>query len=181
MRELFFVFSSVNVTTCTVSSADSGDRRQRLPKGSRKYLAMYQKDFDGWNAVKKRIEVEERRVHIRAGEIRWVAFGVNIGSEIDGKGVSFTRPALVVYVIGAHLALVVPMSTNVKNIAGYIPFEWKGATVALCVHQTRIVSQKRILSRKGRVAGSRLEHAKQEITNFFHLSPNPPTSTQTER
>jgi len=107
---------------------------------------MYFKDFENWNLVKKRIEDEERKVNIRAGEIRWVAFGVNIGSEIDGKGVSFTRPALVLHVIGSHLALVIPMSTKVKEIAGYVPFEWKGKITALCIHQMRIISQKRVLS-----------------------------------
>ena len=109
-------------------------------------------------------------MHIRAGEIRWVAFGVNVGSEIDGKGVSFTRPALIAHVIGSHLALVVPLSTSVKEIAGYIPFEWKGKTIALCVHQTRIVSQKRVLSRKGRIANSRLKKAKNEIAKFFRFN-----------
>jgi tetrahydromethanopterin S-methyltransferase subunit G len=44
---------------------------------------MYFKDFDKWNLVKKRINEEERKVNIRQGEIRWIAFGVNVGS---GKG-----------------------------------------------------------------------------------------------
>jgi len=130
---------------------------------------MYFKDFEKWNLVKKRIEIEERKVNIRAGEIRWVAFGVNIGSEIDGKGVSFTRPALVIHVIGSHLALVVPMSTKVKEIAGYVPFEWKGKVTALCIHQMRIISQKRILSRKGRISDHRLEEIQKEIKKFYHF------------
>ena len=128
---------------------------------------MYYKDFDAWNSVKKRLEEERRQVFIRAGEIRWVAFGINIGSEIDGKGVSFTRPALVLHVIGSHLALIVPMSTKVKNIAGYVSFEWKGLTAALCIHQIRIVSQKRLLARKGRISQKRLADIKKEITKFF--------------
>ena len=130
---------------------------------------MYFKDFDGWNLVKKRLNEEDRKVYIRAGEIRWVAFGVNISSEIDGKGISFTRPALVVHVIGSHLALVIPMSTKMKNVAGYIPFEWKGIISALCVHQIKIVSQKRILSRKGKISNQRLENIKSEVTKFFSL------------
>jgi len=130
---------------------------------------MYFKDFEGWNLVKKRLNEENRKVYIRAGEIRWVAFGVNVGSEIDGKGISFTRPALVIHVIGSHLALIVPMSTKIKDIAGYIPFEWKGSTSALCVHQIKIVSQKRILSRKGRISNQRLKKIKLEIVKFFGL------------
>lgn len=127
----------------------------------------YKKDFDAWNNVKKRLEQEKRKVYIRAGEIRWVAFGVNLGSEIDGKGVSFTRPALILHVIGSHLALVIPMSTKIKNIAGYISFEWKGSMAALCIHQIRIVSQKRVLARKGRISQNRLNIIKKEITKFF--------------
>ena len=128
---------------------------------------MYLKDFDKWNEVKKRVNKEEREVNIRAGEIRWVAFGINVGSEIDGKGESFTRPALVLHVVGSHLALIAPMSTKMKNVAGYIPFEWKGTSTALCVHQIRIVSQKRILSRKGKVSRVKLEVIKKEISKFF--------------
>lgn len=77
---------------------------------------MYQKDFDSWHAVKKRIEAEEQKVYIRAGEIRWIAFGINIGSELDGKGDSFTRPGLIVHVIGSRLALVVPKMQRIRII-----------------------------------------------------------------
>lgn len=130
---------------------------------------MYQKDFDGWNIVKKQVQDTDHGVYIRAGEIRWVAFGVNVGSEIDGKGEVFTRPALILHVIGSHLALVIPMSSKKKNIAGYVPFEWKSATSALCIHQMRIVSQKRVLSRKGKISNKRLIKVKEEIKKFFSL------------
>lgn len=130
---------------------------------------MYFKDFDKWNKVKKKVDTEEFEVNIRSGEIRWVSFGVNVGSEIDGKGESFTRPALVLHVIGSHLALVIPMSTKVKNVAGYFPFEWKGSTTALCIHQMRIVSQKRILSRKGRISDARIDAIKKEVSKFFSM------------
>ncbi|MBI2100458.1 MAG: type II toxin-antitoxin system PemK/MazF family toxin [Candidatus Vogelbacteria bacterium] len=146
-------------------------RRQAstAPPGVVNVKTMYFKDFDGWGLVKKRLNEETRRVHIRAGEIRWVTFGVNIGSEIDGKGVSFTRPALVVHVIGSHLALVIPMSTKIKDVAGYVPFEWRGVASALCVHQIKIVSQKRILSRKGKISKQRLRNIKTEVVKFFGL------------
>lgn|SRR3989344_6018725 len=128
---------------------------------------MYFKDFDKWNEVKKRVHQEERTVNIRAGEIRWVSFGINIGSEIDGKGLSFTRPALILHVIGSHLALIIPMSTKVKDIAGYVPFTWKNITTALCLHQIRIVSNKRVLSRKGRISQNKLKAIKKELSKFF--------------
>ena len=130
---------------------------------------MYFKDFDKWNIVKKRVHTDEMKVSIRAGEIRWVSCGVNVGSEIDGKGESFTRPALVAHVVGAVLALVVPLSTKLKNVAGYVPFEFQGKQVSVCVHQMRIISQRRVLARKGRISDKRLKEIKMEIKKFFDL------------
>ncbi len=132
-------------------------------------MGAYFKDFDNWNEIKKSVNKEERQINIRAGEIRWVAFGINIGSEIDGKGKSFTRPALILHVIGSHLALAVPMSTKVKDVAGYVPFEWRGVTTALCVHQMRIISQKRVLSRKGRISEQKLVKIKKAVAKFFSI------------
>jgi hypothetical protein len=40
----------------------------------------YFKDFDRWNNIKKAINAETYITKIRAGEIRWIALGVNIGS-----------------------------------------------------------------------------------------------------
>ncbi|MEK9130579.1 MAG: type II toxin-antitoxin system PemK/MazF family toxin [Patescibacteria group bacterium] len=130
---------------------------------------MYLKQFDEWHPVKKRLQSEERHVYIRPGEIRWIAFGVNLGSEIDGKGVSFTRPGFVVHVFGSFLALVIPLSTKMKDHPGYLPFEWDGKPTAICIHQMRVVSQKRIFSRKGRISETRLLSVKRSIKDFFSL------------
>jgi len=130
---------------------------------------MYFKDFDKWNEVKKHTDNNDTKVSIRAGEIRWVSFGVNVGSEIDGKGESFTRPGLILHVIGSHLAFVAPLSTKVKEVAGYLPFNWKGTTTALCIHQIRTISQKRILSRKGRISEDKLKAIKDEIIKFYNF------------
>lgn len=128
---------------------------------------MYFKDFDKWNEVKKDTDGSVRQTHIRTGEIRWISFGVNVGSEIDGKGESFTRPGLVLHVVGSHLALVVPISTKLKEVAGYTRFERKGTTTALCIHQLRAVSQKRVLSRKGRISEAKLIAIKSQIKEFY--------------
>ena len=130
---------------------------------------MYFKDFDNWNEMQKHLNSDDKHVNIRAGEIRWVAFGVNIGSEIDGKGISFTRPALIVHVIGSNLALVVPLSTKVKEMVGYLSFEFQGKTVSLCIHQSKTISQKRILSRKGKISEKKLGEIKEHLKRFFAL------------
>lgn len=152
-----------------ILNAPSPSGVHSLRKGAVYFLdtLMYFKDFDKWNAVKKRLQAEEREINIRKGEIRWVSFGVNIGSEMDGKGISFARPALIIHVIGARLALIVPLTTKVKDIPGYVPFAWNNRANALCVHQMKVVSQKRILGRLGKISVNRLEQCKNDITSFY--------------
>lgn len=130
---------------------------------------MYIKDFDTWNKVKQRIHGEARTINIREGEIRWVSLGVNVGSEIDGKGVSFTRPALIIHVIGAQLALVVPMSTKLNDVPGYMPIIFKEKMVSLCFNQMRVISQKRIYSRLGKVSTNKLLQYKAATKEFYSL------------
>ena len=128
---------------------------------------MYIKDFDAWNVVKKRIQGEKRMVYVRAGEVRWCTVGVNIGSEVDGKGVSFTRPALVLHVIGSRLALIVPLTTKKKFLPGYYPFKFQEKEHSLCVHQLKIISTKRLLKRKGKITKNRLKEIKDLVKDFY--------------
>lgn len=100
---------------------------------------MYIKNFEDWGFVKKRLDAENRKVSICSGEIRWMSIGINVGSEIDGKGVSFTRPGLILHVIGSSLALVIPFITKIKNVPGYFAFSLKDGTISLCIHQMRIL------------------------------------------
>ena len=130
---------------------------------------MYIKNFDSWNQVKKKIQSENRKIYIRSGEIRWCLMGVNLGSEIDGKGNSYTRPVLILHVIGSRLALVIPMSTKVKSLPGYYGFKFHDKKRSLCLHQMRVVSSKRLLKRKGKITKKRLSEVKKWISDFYSL------------
>jgi len=74
-----------------------------------------------------------------------------------------------IHVIGSNLALVVPLSTKIKEMAGYMPFEFQGKVGSLCIHQCRTISQKRILSRKGRISDKKLAEIKASVKSFFAL------------
>jgi mRNA interferase MazF len=132
---------------------------------------MYFKDFDQWNRVKKHTDSEpEQGGIVRAGEIRWAILGVNVGSEIDGKGHAFTRPVLILHVVGKNLALIVPLSTKLKETAGYESFVWRSREVSLCVHQMKVISQKRLLRRQGKISSKRLNDVRAKILKFFSLA-----------
>jgi mRNA interferase MazF len=129
----------------------------------------YMKDYPGWMGVKRNLDEQEMTQFVRPGEIRWASLGINVGSEIDGKGASFTRPVLIVSVVGKHLALILPITSKIKDLPGYVSFEYADNHDALCIHQIRVISQKRIFNRISKISETRLEIYKEKIKSFFYL------------
>ncbi|KKU58619.1 MAG: hypothetical protein UX81_C0020G0003 [Parcubacteria group bacterium GW2011_GWA2_47_12] len=72
-----------------------------------------QKDFDAWNEVKKRTDAEEPRLYT-VREIWWCRFGVNIGTEQNGRGEWFVRPCVILRGFGPEACLVVPLTTSIR-------------------------------------------------------------------
>jgi len=58
------------------------------------------KDFDGWNREKKKTHAETPRLYT-VREIWWCRLGINVGSEQDGRGTNFLRPAVILRGFGA--------------------------------------------------------------------------------
>ena len=73
-----------------------------------------EKDFDSWNEIKKKTNKEKSRLYT-VREIWWCQFGVNIGSEQDGRGEKYLRPALILHGFGPDACLVVPLTTSTRE------------------------------------------------------------------
>ena len=76
-----------------------------------------QKDFDGWNKLKKEIDAreEDSRLFFKDGEVWWVSLGVNIGFEINGKDEQFMRPVIVLKKYNKFSFLALPLTTAKKE------------------------------------------------------------------
>lgn len=72
------------------------------------------KDFDSWNEIKKKTESEERRLY-KVREIWWCQFGLNVGTEQDGRGRLFLRPCLILRGFGPDACFVIPLTTSKRN------------------------------------------------------------------
>ncbi len=72
------------------------------------------KDFDEWNNEKKKAHSEEPRLYT-VREIWWCRFGVNIGTEQDGSGALFLRPAIILRGFGPDACLVAPLTTSARE------------------------------------------------------------------
>lgn len=130
---------------------------------------LYRKDYRAWSVVKQALDKGPENIYIRNGEIRWVAIGVNVGSEIDGKGVSYTRPCLILHVIGSSLALVVPFTSKSKqNTQFYHKVSLRHFESCLCLSQIRVVSQKRIFKRIVKIPAQEFMQLKKLVLSFYY-------------
>lgn len=73
------------------------------------------KDFNTWNKRKIKIDSLDKFQHPKAGEIWWCSIGVNVGTEIYGKGHDYTRPVLVINSEGSENFIGIPISSKIKN------------------------------------------------------------------
>lgn len=108
-----------------------------------------EKDFDRWNEVKKSAETEHPRLYT-VREIWWCRFGVNIGTEQDGRGEKFLRPGLILRGFGSNACLVAPLTTSshanplrmpVGIVAGY--------QARINLFQLRVVDTRRLVEKIG--------------------------------
>src|SRR3989338_5755366 len=108
-----------------------------------------EKEFDKWNKVKKRTNAESPRLYT-VREIWWCRFGINIGTEQDGKGEWYVRPCVILRGFGPDACLVVPITTSPRKHALRIPIgKIEGEEAKANLSQIRVVDTKRLQSRIG--------------------------------
>lgn len=108
-----------------------------------------QKDFDSWNEVKRKIDTEQSRFY-KTREIWWCRFGVNIGTEQNGRGRNFLRPIIVLRGFSPEACLVVPLTTSNKKHSLRIPVGIIGGKEASAnISQLRVLDTRRFVERIG--------------------------------
>ena len=122
-------------------------------------------DFGKWSALKLDIHKKDNRPHFKQREIWWCSLGVNLGYEIYGKGVAYTRPVLVIRKFNSATFLAIPLSTKIKDSPNYFKFEFKDKIISAAFDQTRAVDCKRLIGKMGRLP----ENEFQKIKEAFKL------------
>jgi mRNA interferase MazF len=110
---------------------------------------MYRKEFDKWNAEKKDINRRDKIFYFKERQIWWCSFGVNVGYEIDGKHSQFERPALVIKRLGKYNAIVVPLTSTIKNDRHFISYELQGKKKSANIAQVRMIDARRFQRKLG--------------------------------
>lgn len=106
---------------------------------------MFDKDFDTWNIYKKAYHAHGPDRLVNEREIWWCALGLNVGSEQDGVGSSFTRPVLIIKRFANSTALVAPLTLKIKEDKHYYILERNGKKSAVLLSHIRTMSTKRFI------------------------------------
>ena len=112
-----------------------------------------EKDYSKWH---KKKEILNRRddidtIFFREKEVWWVALGVNIGFEQDGKGEEFRRPILILKKFNKFVVLAVPLTTRIKKNKYYVScnlMEDKILRMAI-ISQIRLIDTRRFIDKLG--------------------------------
>lgn len=109
-----------------------------------------QKNFDDWNEQKKCTHARQSAPFCHARELWWCALGVNVGSEQDGSGREYRRPALVLKSLSRETFLAVPLTTStrahpLRPAVGKV----EGREAHALLSQIRVVDTRRLVRKIG--------------------------------
>lgn len=125
------------------------------------FMQSEDKNFNDWNEVKKSTDSVEASTKIRAGEIRWCRFGINIGKEIIGKDATFHRPVLILKKFSGDVFLGLPLTTKLHKGDWYYSLTHEEVTQIIILNQARILDRKRLEEKLFEISEAELQNIKQ--------------------
>ncbi|TSC71303.1 MAG: hypothetical protein G01um101470_686 [Parcubacteria group bacterium Gr01-1014_70] len=129
-----------------------------------------QKDFDGWNKVKKLTHGRQDTdsVFFREQEIWWCMLGTNIGFEQDGKGESFQRPVLILKKFNQFVFVGVPLTKKTKRHPLYVSVSFPdGIKRSIILSQVRLLDIKRLTEKMYVLNKKEFAKIKKAVRNIF--------------
>ena len=125
------------------------------------------KDFDGWNVMKKYLQGLLFRDYIKEREVWWCSLGVNIGFEEDGKNNLFERPVLILLKFTANSALIIPLTSHKRIGRYYFSFIHDNRECTLVLSQLRFISTKRLLRKMYKIGDKNFEQIQDSVCSMI--------------
>lgn len=128
---------------------------------------MEEKHFEEWIELKEKLHFNAKAPKILEGEVWWCSFGENVGVEINGKSVRFTRPVLIMKKLSRYGFMGIPLTSQEKTGSWYVKFGFleKMEFAALC--QARVMSVSRLHSKMGQVPARDLIIIKKSFCSLY--------------
>lgn len=136
----------------------------------------YTKNFDDWNTLKKKVDIEKREVYGYPREVWWCSLGANVGAEIDGKNESFERPVIIIRVYNKETMLILPTTSKARADKFHLALdvetqnpktkEMYMKTVYVKLTQARVISNKRLIRKIAVIGESDFVKIKRAFSQF---------------
>jgi len=127
-------------------------------------------DFDNWNELKKKIDVEKNEPDRfpKEGEVWMSSLGKNIGFEQNGSGDNFSRPILIIKKFNNQMFWVIPLSTKQKDFDFYFNYtDINNQKVSVILAQMKLLSVKRLKRKLYDIPNKLFDEMKQKIKSFL--------------
>lgn len=105
----------------------------------------------------------------KEGEIWWASIGMNIGTEIFGKGAQFERPVVIFRKFNPDSFLGIPLTTKLKQDEWRVFVAHNGIKRAAILSQARTLDGKRLTERIGALAEEEFQKIKTEFIRCYNL------------
>ena len=128
-----------------------------------------EKDFDSWNRQKKGIDVQKvhKQLFFSTREVWWSAYGLNIGSEENGKNKNFERPVIIIRKFNAEMIWVLPLTTKQKSGKFYHKLERPLDDSSVIISQIKTISTKRLIRKIGTITEKDYFEILQKVHNIL--------------
>ena len=126
------------------------------------------KRFLEWIGLKEKLhEIKYQPPHVSRGDIWWASIGENVGSEINGKSVLFSRPVIILKKLSHGFYFVIPTTTQLREGSWYIPFRQKERSMVACLHQARAIDYRRLSSKLGTLDDEDFDRVKKGFSALY--------------
>ena len=130
-------------------------------------IKQFIKNFTDWFSLKPDLHEIKKAKYFNQREVWWCHLGSNIGYEIDGKTTEYTRPVLILKKISHQTAMVLPLTTKLKNGSWYVPTVIAGKQARIILSQARTIDSKRLKTRLETIAETEFAQIKQKFIDFL--------------
>jgi len=130
------------------------------------------KNFDVWNDIKKELDLKNRDLFFKEGEVWWCSVGLNIGVESCGKGNTFRRPVLILKKLSNYSFIGLPLSSQIKKGTWFTDVEINNEKQCVLLYQIRMYSKNRFQRRFATLDSNDLNKVKEKLDSLLELSDN---------
>ncbi len=139
-------------------------------------MHIFIKKFSEWFICKLKFDAH---THIpplfNEGEIWWCHIGVNIGSEICGKGPTFDRPVLILRKLDTESFIGLPMIGKMKHGTWYVPLSVNDQTTSVFLAQVRYFDYRRLDNKMATLTKREFSEILEKFIRLFRNIPRPPS------